>query len=315
MKRRILIGYPLDKYGEFASLLDKLRSRYVLEFKDYDYGWLFENIGRFDYLIASIKVKIDNDIINRAVRLEAIFSPATGSDHLDFVCPNGIKVVTLEDFREEIRDISSTAELAFSFILSLSRKVVLACGEVLSKGRWDRNKFLGDELKGKVVGIVGMGRIGRKISSYAEAFDMRINYWDKKAVNCGWQRIEKLEELLSISDYIVCSISLTEETQHLLNKSHLKYFKGGSYFINISRGKVVEESMLVESMKKKIFKGIATDVLESELEDIELSVLYNYARRNPEKNIIITSHIGGVTIDAWKRVFSLVFNEILKENA
>lgn len=310
MKRRILIGYPLDKYGEFASLLDKLRSRYVLEFKDYDYGWLFENIGRFDYLIASIKVKIDNDIINKAVRLEAIFSPATGSDHLDFVCPNGIKVVTLEDFREEIRDISSTAELAFCFILLLSRKVVLAHGEVLNKGRWDRNKFLGNELKGKVVGIVGMGRIGRMISSYAEAFGMGVSYWDKEAADGRWQRTEKLEELLSACDYIVCSVSLTEETRYLLNKSHLEYFKSGSYFVNISRGKVVEESMLVEGVKKNIFKGVASDVLESELEGIELSVLYNYARRNPGKNIIITPHVGGATFQAWEKVFGLILKVI-----
>ena len=306
----ILIGYPLDKYSEFASLLDRLGRKYVLECRDYDYNWLSANIERFEHFVPSIKVKVDHGIRERAVRLKTIFSPATGNDHLDFVCPNGIRVVTLADFKGEIRDISSTAELAFCFILSLSRKVVPACSEVLNKGGWDRNKFLGDELKGKVTGIIGMGRLGRKISSYAETFGMRINYWDKETVDCGRQRIEKLEDMLSVCDYIVCSISLTEETQYLLNISHLEYFKSGSYFINISRGKVVEESMLVEGMKNNIFKGVASDVLESELEDVASSVLYNYARRNPGKNIIITPHIGGATLQAWKKVFGLILKAI-----
>lgn len=306
----ILIGYPLDKYSEFASLLDWLGKKYVLECRDYDYNWLSANIERFEHFVPSIKVKIDDDIINKAMKLKTVFSPATGNDHLGFTRSERIKVVTLADFKEEIWNISSTAELAFCFILSLSRKVVLACGDVLTKGVWDRNKFLGDELKGKVVGIVGMGRVGRKISSYAEAFGLKINYWDKKSVDGRWQRIEKLEKLLSNCDYIVCSVSLTEETQYLLDKSCLKYFKDGSYFINISRGKVVEESMLVEGIERDIFNGVATDVLESELEDVGASILYNYARRNPGKNIIITPHIGGATLQAWKAVFGLILKAI-----
>ena len=178
--KKILIGYPLNHYREFKNLIEPLSDAYQVVMKDYDYAWLKRNIQNFDVVIPSLKVVIDDRIIDKAKNLKLIFTPTTGVDHIRInKRKRNISVVTLNDFRNEIASISSTAELGFALVLALSRKINLAHKDVLGYGRWERNRFVGNELQNKVLGIVGMGRIGRKIARYAKAFGMKIQYWDK----------------------------------------------------------------------------------------------------------------------------------------
>lgn len=308
---RVLIGYPLDEHEELENILCSLSTQYSLTIKDYDYGWIRSNIHRFDIIIPSLKTPIDDSVIRNAKNLHLIFSPTTGTDHIRIKTKKeSLKILSLNDYKEEINSVSSTAELGFSHLLSLSRKVLLAHNNVIKHGRWERNDFLGVELNNKTIGIVGMGRLGQKTAGYAKAFEMNVIYWDK--LECQkWKRIEDLSRLLSLSDYLSISITLNNQTQYLINAGNIAHIKRGAFLVNISRGKVVEEKALCLALREGILAGVGTDVLELELEDHQESALYKYVKEKPDANVIISPHIGGATIEAWKKVFSLVFSKIL----
>ena len=310
--KKILVGYPLDKYSEFENLILSMPPEYSLVVKDYDRSWLEDNIHQFDILIPSLKVNVDNQIIGKAKKLQLIFTPTTGTDHINFTANNKhIKILSLNDYCGQIDSINSTAELAFSLLLSVTRKINPANAQVVKSGLWERNNFLGHELNGKVMGVIGMGRIGQKLAKYGLAFGMDIVYWDI-VENKDFRRAKSLNQLLEISDYIMICVSLNESTVHLINSKNVNNIKKGSFLVNTSRGKVIEEEVLCKAMDNGIISGLGVDVLEYELEDFQKSPIYIYAKNNPQKNIIITPHIGGATIEAWKKVFTLVFNEIRK---
>lgn len=311
--KKILIGYPLDKYKALEEVMSPLSGKFSLVMKDYDRQWLLRHIHEFEVIIPSLKVVIDDEIIKNAKNLQLIFTPTTGLDHLRFQKNRAkIKIISLNDYRNDINSISSTAELGFSFVLSLSRKVLAANRDVVESGRWERNNFLGQELNNKVIGIVGMGRIGQKIARYSKVFGMKVLYWDK-ATRARWQRVPRLNKLLALADFVIVSIALNEKTRHLINMGNIGCFKRGAVLVNISRGKVIEEQALCFAMQNGILSGVGLDVLELELEDYRQSPLYKYAQKNPQTNIIITPHIGGATLDAWKKVFALVAKKISEE--
>lgn len=310
--KKILIGYPLNKYKVVEESLRILKTKYELTIKDYDYEWLRTNIHEFDILVPSLKTIIDDEVIRNAKNLRLIFSPTTGEDHIRIKTKdNRLRILTLNDYKDKIYSINSTAELGFSLLLSLSRKVFLAHNDVVKHNRWERNDFLGTELHDKVLGIIGMGRIGQKTAHYAEAFGMKIIYWDQVEYR-KWKRIADLDKLLSLSDFIAVSISLNDKTGYLINMDNITKVKKGSVLVNISRGKVIEEKAICHALEKGILSGVGVDVLELELDNYKKSPLCKYAQANPKANIIITPHIGGATIDAWQKVFSLVFEEILE---
>jgi len=307
---KVLIGYPLDKHGVFEDVLKPLSARHSLTIRDYGYEWLSRHAHEFDIIVASLKVVIDDAIVDNAKNLRLIFTPTTGRDHIRIVKnAKRVKVLTLNDYREGIQSINSTAELGFGLVLALSRKLMLACSDVVKRGRWERNDFLGRELNGRMMGIVGMGRIGQKIAGYGEAFGMEVIYWDK-AGRQRWRKIPRLEKLLSLSDFVIVSITLSDRTQHLINMDNIGTIKKGAALVNVSRGKVLEEEAICRALRQSVLSGVGVDVLEYELQDFRKSPLYRYARKNPRANVIITPHIGGATIDAWQRVFKLVFEKI-----
>ena len=310
--KKILVGYPLDKYSEFENLILSMPPEYSLVTKDYDRSWLEDNIHQFDILIPSLKVNVDNQIIGEAKKLQLIFTPTTGTDHINFTANNKyVKILSLNDYCGQIDSINSTAELAFSLLLSVVRKINSANAQVVKSGLWERNNFLGHELNGKVMGVIGLGRIGQKLAKYGLAFGMDIIYWDI-VENKDFRRAKSLNQLLEISDYIMICVSLNESTVHLINYKNVNNIKKGSFLINTSRGKVIEEEVLCKATDNGIISGLGVDVLEYELKDFQKSPIYIYAKNNLQKNIIITPHIGGATIEAWKKVFTLVFNEIRK---
>jgi D-3-phosphoglycerate dehydrogenase len=313
--KKILIGYPLNKYEVFGELLSSLSKKYHLTIKDYTYEWLKNNIHKFDIVIPSLKVIIDDNIIDSAENLRILFTPTTGTDHIRISKQSQrIKIFTLNDYKNDISSINSTAELGFSHVLSLSRKVFPARRDVVELGKWERNNFLGEDLNNKVMGIIGMGRIGGKIAKYAETFGMKIIYWDKIKRD-KWERIPQLRRFLTIPNIIVISITLSSKTHHLINMNNISKLKKGSILVNVSRGGIIEEKSLCFALKRNILSGVGVDVLENELSDYTKSPLLKYARKNPNANIIITPHIGGATIDAWEKVFKLVIEKISKEIA
>lgn len=147
-----------------------------------------------------------------------------------------------------------------------------------------------------MLGIIGMGRTGKKVADYAHAFNMQVQYFDPYVVEQTlFYKCNSLSELLNSSDITSLHVHLTAETHHLIGIHNIDHVKQDSLIINTSRGKVLDEEAIVQALQKKI-RGIAADVLSTELEDIHKSPLWQAQQKN--QNIIITPHIGGASCDA-----------------
>lgn len=155
---------------------------------------------------------------------------------------------------------------------------------------------LGAQLKSKTLGIVGMGRTGRKVAAYTDAFGMRILYYDPYETVVRYEKVPTLEDLLSESDIISLHVHLSSETENMFDADMLSYLKKGCFIINTSRGSLIDEIALYKKLADKTIAGVATDVLACEMDGTKISPLWKAQQEN--FNVIITPHIGGATWDA-----------------
>ena len=263
---------------------------------------ILENIGKINttnldvydndttILIVGLSIKINKSIMGKMPNLKIIATPTTGLDHIDLeeAVKRKISILSLKGESHFLKTITSTAELAFGMILSLARKVVPANKSVMS-GEWNRSEFRGITLHGKTLGVIGKGRLGSMVIRYGKSFGMKTIYADPNVVGGV-----SLTNLLQSSDFISIHVPLNDETKELMSYKNLGFMKKGSYLINTSRGKIIDEKALIDSLESKILSGYATDVLSDELSsNLNNSLLLNYAKDN--ENVIITPHIGGMT--------------------
>lgn len=248
-------------------------------------------------LIVRLKKHIDKKVLDCFPDLQFIVSATTGHDHLDEeeIGKRGLKLYTLRSHKDFLDTIPSTAEHTWALIMALIRKVPTAYLDVKS-GFWRRDEFRGYQLKSKTIGIVGLGRTGIKVANYAIAFGMNVKYYDPYVNNLEFSKVSSLEELFSSADIISIHVHLNGNTENMVNSSILNYSKPGSFLINTSRGKIVNEKDVIEAIKNHQLGGIASDVIITELNDIKKSPLWIAMQDYP--NIILTPHIGGATWDA-----------------
>lgn len=272
--------------------------------KGYDYresSWdeiastkLFEGVT---VLIVRLAKYIDLDILLKFPRLSHLVSATTGLDHInqESLRERNINLVSLRGQDAFLQTIPSTAEHTWALLMALMRNIPGANDDV-KQGRWNRDNFRGWQLKGKMLGIIGLGRTGKKVAAYARAFDMKVLYYDPYVNDSTYVKAATLEELLTVSDILSLHVHLNDETRHLLAEQHIHVIKPGCLVINTSRGKVLDEEALTRALVNKKIGGIATDVLATELGDIRQSPMWKAQQQN--QNIIITPHIGGATFDA-----------------
>lgn len=248
-------------------------------------------------LIVRLARKVDSKILDKFPSLTHLFSATTGLDHIETEAlkERNIKLVSLRGHDDFLRTIPSTAEHTWALLLALIRNIP-AANEDVKKGNWNRDQFRGYQLKEKKIGIIGLGRTGKKIATYAQAFDMDIQYFDPYVYEQSLHKCNSLDELLSSSDIVSIHVHLTEKTQRLIGKHNIGQIKNDCLLINTSRGNILDENAVVEALRSKKIKGIATDVLSTELTDIKQSPLWQAQQQ--KENIIITPHIGGATCDA-----------------
>ncbi|MDE3056397.1 MAG: hydroxyacid dehydrogenase [Bacteroidota bacterium] len=255
-------------------------------------------------LIVRNQTKVNSSILDNAASLKVIGRAGVGYDNIDVESANrkGIVVCYTPD-----GNTVSTAELTLSLMLALLRKIPNA--DIATKsGKWERFKFLGNELSGKTVGILGLGKIGKAVASRLHAFGVQLYAYDK-FVQPGEEIVAKLgielaslEKTLTNSDIISVHLPLTKETRHLLNDNTFKLMKPGSLLINTARGEIVEESSVVKALQENILKGAALDVrvqeppVVSELEKFE--------------NVILTPHVGALTEEAQEKVVSTLVRDV-----
>ena len=298
-KMRIL---NLEPYLYSKTAIEKWKqSGFTYEESDWNSVDEFPFLNKIDIIIVRLKQYVSETQLSKFSNLKYIISAATGFNHLDFevIRSKNIKVYSLKGHLDFLNQIPSTSEMTWALIMSLTRKIPIANQHVL-KGGWNRDKFLGTQLKGKKLGIVGFGRVGKHIAKYATAFDMEMSFYDPYEKNHdSLFKHDTLESLLISSDIISFHVPLNNETYHLLNKKNISYLKNNCILINTSRGNIWDEKALCRAISQNRIGGIGTDVLSDEFNDIKKNHLWRLFQRK-NRNIIITPHIGGATIDAMR---------------
>jgi D-3-phosphoglycerate dehydrogenase len=251
-------------------------------------------IGDYDALIVRSETKVTKEIIEAGKKLKVIGRAGVGLDNVDEpqATLKGIVVMNTPG-----GNTISTAEHTFSMIMALSRNISQANQSVKS-GLWERKKFMGVELQGKVLGIIGLGRIGTEVAKRAKAFAMKILAYDpyltaEKAEELDVE-LADLEKIFKVSDYITVHVPLNEETKHLISQKEFALMKKGARVVNCARGGIIDEAALYEALKSGQLAGAALDVYEKEPpKDSPLLTL---------DNLVATPHLGASTEEAQVNV-------------
>jgi D-3-phosphoglycerate dehydrogenase len=292
-----IVNFEPDNFSPMAkSLLQQQASYSELDWDGFESLPLVQEAN---VIIVRFKKMLTAELLQKFSNLRIIVSATTGTDHIDvaWCASNNITILCLKPYQNFLKTIPSTAEHAFALLLSLLRNIPAAVNSVKA-GNWKRELFWGYQLKDKKLGIVGLGRTGLFMAQYAAAFNMQVHYYDPfvTAENKVYTKAESLGALIAGCDIISLHVHLADDTFHLINQSLLPSFGGGKYLINTSRGKIVDEQFVYSLLKQGKLAGVASDVIETELTDINNSWLYKAMAEG--ENVLLTPHIGGATYDA-----------------
>ncbi len=277
------------------EILSELRSVASVDSRKLSREELLKEIEKYDAILIRIGINFDRELLEKARNLKVLATATTGTDHIDLECAKekGIEVISAPGV-----NATATAEYTFGLILTLIRRVPWAF-DSLKKFEYERSEFLGNELKGKKIGIIGFGRIGSQIGRYAKSFGMEILTYDpyinKNLVGEIDAKIVSLNELLTESDVITLHAFASSENEDMISFEEFSKMKNSAFLINVARGSLIDEDALLETLKNKRIHGAALDVLKEEPPS-ENNKVIEYARRN--QNLIVTPHLGGSSNEA-----------------
>ena len=248
--------------------------------------------------------KIDEELL-QGTNVKLINTCSTGMNHIDvnYCKNNDIKIYSLTRDYELINQLPSTSELAFGLMLSLLRNIP-ECNNHVSKYNWDYTKFMGRQVKDLKVGIVGYGRLGMIMDKYCKAFNAQTFIYDPY-LNVPQTT---LEVMFTECDVISLHVHVTDETKYMINQNLFGLVKKDLYIINTSRGEIVNERDIVNALNSNKLKGYGTDVIENEFGDLNKSPIIK--AMNEGKNIIVTPHIGGMTIEGQIKAYNWAINKL-----
>jgi len=257
---------------------------------------LVDLIPQFSALVVRSQTKVTADILTAGTRLRVVGRAGVGVDNVDVETATRRGIIVLN---APGGNTVSTAEHAFSLLLSVARKIPQADANVRSE-HWDKKNFEGVELYNKTLGIIGMGRIGSELSRRAIAFGMRVVAYDPylsatRARSLQVELVDDLDDLLTSADFISLHTPLTAETRHLLDFDRLQKTKRGVRVINCARGGLIDEEALAKALQDQHVAGAALDVFETEPLPINSPL-----RSAP--NLILTPHLGASTSEAQESV-------------
>jgi D-3-phosphoglycerate dehydrogenase len=268
------------------------------------------NVCCVEAIYSRFRYNLNQTFLSKFKNLKYILTNVTGLDKLDlvYIKKKRITVFSLKNKTQFLKKISSTAELTFALILAVVRKIPAAHQSVVCM-RDDRYDFVGENLKEKTLGIIGMGRNGKLISHYAKAFDMRVIYNDIKKKG---HFLVNLKQLFKSSDIISVNVELNKKTEKLINWNLLKNVKKRAFIINTSRAEILDQKSIIRAINKNLLSGIALDFLEKNKNKYTKNSirLINLAKKN--KNIILTPHIGGATINSFNETEKFIFQNFIR---
>ncbi len=299
---KVLVCDPIDEIG-LKMLKD---SGFEVDYKpNITAQELKDVVPEYDALLVRSRTKVTKEIIEAGKRLKAIGRAGVGLDNIDLDAAKakGIKVVNAPESLTQ-----SVIELVTGFMIALSRYMCKA-DKTMKEGKWLKTEFLGHELSGKTLGIVGFGRIGRGVAKVAHTLGMKILVYDvvqidEKTLAEYEAKQVSLDEVLKNSDFVTLHVPGGPQTYHLIDISKLKLMKPNAFIINTSRGNVIKEDDLVYALKNKMIAGAALDVFEVEPPtNKELLSL---------DNVIFTPHIGGETVEAQRLAATLTVERLIE---
>ena len=266
-------------------------------------------------LDASIRDIIDLNLFEFS-NVTTIGCASTGTNHIKLPVntPRYIEVFSLRDTPDVLQKLTSAAEFSFTLLLTLAKRVIPAANAAKS-GFWNRIEFPGVVLEGKKLGLIGFGRIGRAMAVYANSFGMNVGFYDPYLTKKPLEILEynSIEQLVENSDFVSIHVPYDSEKDRkpIIDKHLFAIFKQGSYFINTSRGELIDESGLITEIDSGRIRGAALDVLINEPK-IEENLIYKYAVETGA-NIIFTPHIAGYSIENVRIATIGMLAHIVKE--
>jgi len=288
---RVLIADPLEASG--IELLRKGGAEVEL-LSEEERPKLAAKLGEFDALVVRSATKVRREMLESPGRLRVIGRAGVGVDNVDVeaATEHGILVVNAPT-----ANLMSATEHTFALMLALARHLPAADASIKS-GKWDRKSFVGTELCGKTLGIIGFGRIGQRVAARARGFEMRVVAFDPfldagLAERLGVE-MRTLDELFAESDVVTVHTPLTPDTRHLVDGERLGQARPGALLVNCGRGGVVDETALLAALESGRIGGAAIDVFEEE-PTTRLDLV-----RHPK--VVATPHIGASTAEAQERI-------------
>jgi glyoxylate reductase len=268
---------------------------------------ILANVSDKDGLLCMVTDRIDDELMEKAPNLRIVANYGVGYDNIDLAAATA-RGIWVSNTPGVLTD--ATADLTFALILGLARRIVegeamIRAGEWKS---WAPFLFLGTEVSGKTLGIIGLGQIGRAVARRAMGFDMRIIYHSRRRMD---EKEEKglnatyvgLEELLSEADFVSLHVTLTNESRHLIGAPELSRMKPTAYLINASRGPVVDERALVQALQAKKIAGAGLDVYENEPVLTPGLLELN--------NVLLLPHVGSATLETRTAMARLAAENLL----
>ena len=266
-------------------------------------------IDDYDGILIRSATKLTSDILENCSNLKVIGRAGVGVDNVDIEVATKNKILVMNT---PLGNLEATAELTVGLMFSLYRHIHLANSST-HEGKWEKSKFMGTELKGKTLGIVGFGNIGQRVAEICNVIGMRILTNSNSASDDILKSLSakkvSTEELLSSSDVLSLHTKLNDQTSNMLNKQTIATMKKSSVIINCARGGLINESDLKDALNNDVIAGAAIDVYETE--PATENVMFG------AKNLLLTPHLGASSKEAQSNVAIDVANQVadfLKEN-
>ena len=264
-----------------------------------------EKIGNFEVVVVRSRTKITRELIEKADKCKILARVGVGLDNID---QEAAKEKNIRVINAVEGAITAVAELVMGLMISMAREIPRADREIRN-GNWIKKELMGSELKGKYLGIVGLGNIGKRLGRLARALNMNIIGYDVVPIDdefskeVGLMKAD-LDTLLSSADYVSFHVPLLDSTRHMINAEKLKMMKNTARIINTSRGGVIDEEALYNSLKDGSLAGAALDVFEVEpATENKLITLPNF---------IATPHIGAQTKEAQLLAANIIAEKIIQ---
>lgn len=301
----VLVSEFMDG-SALAFLENRLSVDYAPNLFD-DQQTLMQRVSAVDALIVRNRTPVTRELLNHAGQLKVIGRLGVGLDNIDL---DAAKQANIQVLPATGANAVAVAEYVMSALLHLRRPMTSGF-QAMVGGDWPREQFIGGEISGKTLGLIGFGQIAQIVAKRAAAFGMRIAYFDPyidaSEHDSVATAVSSLDELLALSDSVSIHVPLTEDTHRLMNSQRLALMKSGAILINTSRGGIVDERALIHHIQTGHLGGAALDVFEHEPLD-ELKG----ARFDGIDALILTPHIAGVTHESNRRVSQVTAENVLR---